>query len=414
MKVLIVEDSTLVTRILKRIISQQTIDMEVVLCTTMAQAQVQLELAPDSFFVALVDLNLPDAPNGEVVDLMLGRGLPTVVLTGSFDEQRRESLLQQGVVDYVVKESRYSYEFAVQLLARLYTNQQVKILLAEDSAAYRKLLRQQLKRYNYQVLEATDAEKALVQLREQPDIRILITDYHMPGMNGVELVQVIRREMDKNDLVIIALSSADSGALSAQFIKNGANDFLRKPFNYEELHCRVMQNLDTINLLNQVRRAAYEDVLTGLHNRRYLFEEAPTLLQRAQDSGRAVCLAMMDLDHFKQVNDNWGHDGGDRVLASIAELLSTHLKRFMVTRIGGEEFCLLLEGIDLDRAEQLLEHLRVLVEQSPVLFDGAEIPVTMSIGITEFHSESLSSLMSRADDLLYAAKEAGRNQVVSG
>jgi len=411
MKVLIVEDSTLVIKILQKIIHQQDVDIEPVFCKTMAQAQAQLDQGADQFFVALVDLNLPDAPSGEIVDLMLAQGLPTVVLTATFDEKRREALLNQGVVDYVVKESRYSYEFTVQLLSRLYTNRYVKILLAEDSLTYRKLLRTQLERYNYQVLEAPDAEQALTVLRSQPDIRILITDYYMPGMDGVELVKVIRRELDKTDLVIIALSSADSGALSAQFIKNGANDFLRKPFNYEELHCRVMQNLDTIDLLNKVRRTAYEDVLTGMYNRRYLFEEGEQILQRAREAGTPVSLAMLDLDYFKKINDSWGHDGGDEVLRMVAAQLRNHLRRFLLARIGGEEFCLLLEGLNLQQAQQVLERLRARIAAQPVQFGEAQIPVTTSAGVTQYQGGSLSELMSSADRLLYQAKSAGRNRI---
>jgi len=414
MKVLVVEDSVLVTKVLKKIISQQDAEIEAVFCTTMAQAQAYLDINADDFYVALVDLNLPDAPSGEIVDLMLAQGLPTVVLTATFDEKRREALLNKGVVDYVVKESRYSYEFTVQLLSRLYTNRFVKILLAEDSTTYRKLLRTQLARYNYQVIEAVDAEQALEVLRQQPDIRILITDYYMPGMNGVELVKVIRREMDKSNLVIIALSSADSGALSAQFIKNGANDFLRKPFNYEELHCRVMQNLDSINLLNQVRRTAYEDVLTGMNNRRYLFEEGEQLLQRARESRVPVCLAMLDLDHFKKINDSWGHDGGDAVLRAVAGQLRSHLRRFLVARIGGEEFCLLLEGLSLQQAQQLLERLRARIAAEPVEFGDVQIPVTTSAGLTQCRGGTLSELMTTADHLLYQAKSEGRNRICVG
>ena len=243
-------------------------------------------------------------------------------------------------------------------------------------------------------------------------VDIVVSDYHMPKMNGVELVQVIRRELDKSDLVIIGLSSADSGALSAQFIKNGANDFLRKPFNYEELHCRVMQNLDSIDLLNQVRRAANEDVLTGLNNRRFLFEEGEKVLAHARESGLPVSLAMVDLDHFKQINDRYGHDGGDAVLVHVADLFRSYLKRFMLARIGGEEFCLLLEGMTLEQAAQLMERFRQHLADTPVQFEHETITVSMSGGVTGYESGSLSALISEADQLLYQAKEAGRNRIV--
>ncbi|WP_415902181.1 diguanylate cyclase [Neptuniibacter sp. QD29_5] len=408
MKVLVVEDSQLVSRVLQRLFQTADLPVEVIFCESLLQAQEKVDLYED-IFAALVDLNLPDAPNGEIVDLILAQNIPTIVLTGSYDDDKRESLLQQGVVDYIIKESRFSYEYAVQLIHRLLKNRMIKVLLVEDSSSYRLMVRKQLEKHLYQVIEARDGQEGLAKLQQDPEIKLILTDYEMPNMNGIELVQNIRRDYETSELKIIGLSAADSPALSAKFIKSGANDFLTKPFNYEELHCRVMHNIEQMELIAQIKDAANRDFLTGLHNRRYLFEQSEKLLAQ---SNNKTCLAMMDLDFFKRINDNYGHDAGDAVLTQLATLLDRSFNRFLHARIGGEEFCILLNGLNLDQAEILMQHFCTLVHDTEFVFGDQVLPVTVSIGLIEQDDDNFDQMISRADEMLYKAKENGRNTVV--
>lgn len=237
--ILVVEDSPMVLKILEQMFRQQA-DLQPLFCATLNEAQVLLEASAELFFAAIIDLNLPDAPNGEIVDLVLHYQLPCIVLTGSYDEQRREEMLLKGVVDYVLKESQYSYDYAFRLLHRLERNRSVKILVADDSNATRHFIRNVLRSHLYQIHEAADGEEALRILQEQPDFDLLITDHSMPGLSGFELTKVLRQKLKRHDLSILGLSADSKGSLSAQFIKHGADDFLRKPFCPEELTCRVM------------------------------------------------------------------------------------------------------------------------------------------------------------------------------
>jgi len=408
MRVLFVEDSHLVAKIVKYLFEHASHAFDVTHCATLAEARQQLDSAA-AFDFALVDLHLPDAPGGEVASLTLQHKIPTIVLTGSYDETKRQALLQQGVVDYIIKESRYAYEYAVKLIGRLQQNRSVTVLLAEDSATYRKHIRMQLEAYQYQVIEVADGEAALEQLRLYPDIRLLITDFEMPKMNGLDLVRAARNEFEGRELRIIGLSASEQESLSVKFIKNGANDYLRKPFNYEELHCRVLQNIEQAELIEQVKDAAYRDFLTGLHKRRHLMEQGSEALRKDTTN---YCLAMMDLDHFKDINDHWGHNGGDHVLKTIGELLTSDFQRFITARVGGEEFCVLLKGLQLHQAQQLMQSFCQKVQGTEFIFDDEPIPVTLSIGLTSrYQGDSLSMLMRRADEALYFAKEQGRNRV---
>ncbi|WP_415892676.1 diguanylate cyclase [Neptuniibacter sp. PT8_73] len=409
MKVLVVEDSQLVSRVLQRLFQTADLPVEVIFCESLLQAQEKVDLYED-IFAALVDLNLPDAPKGEIVDLILAQNIPTIVLTGSYDDDKRESLLQRGVVDYIIKESRFSYEYAVQLVHRLLKNQAIKVLLVEDSSSYRLLVRKQLEKHLYQVIEACDGQEGFAKLQHDPEIKLILTDYEMPNMNGIELVQAIRREYETSELKIIGISAAESPALSAKFIKSGANDFLTKPFNYEELHCRVMHNIEQMDLVAQIQDAANRDFLTGLHNRRYLFEQAEKQLGPSQSK---ACLAMLDLDFFKRINDDFGHDAGDSVLTQLANLLRNTFNRFLHARIGGEEFCILLNGLNQEQAELLMQHFCQLVNDTVFTYKDQALPVTVSIGLVERELDSFSQMLNRADEMLYKAKEAGRNNVCS-
>ncbi|WP_299180052.1 diguanylate cyclase [uncultured Neptuniibacter sp.] len=407
MKVLVVEDSQMVSRVLQRLFQTSDIPLETIFCSTLKDAQSVID-HQDDIFVALVDLNLPDAPDGEVVELMLAQSLPTIVLTSSYNDQRREALLKLGVVDYIVKESRFSYEYTIQLIQRLIKNQHIKILVTDDSSSYRQLIRKHLERHLYQVCEAEHGRNAIEMLQQEPDIRLLLTDYEMPVMDGIELIQCIRKEYETSDLKIIGLSAADNPALSSKFIKSGANDFLKKPFNYEELHCRVMHNLQEMELVEQIKEAANRDYLTGLHNRRYLFDQASGVMS----SSASTCLAMMDLDLFKSINDTYGHNAGDAVLIQIADLMKRSFQRFLLARIGGEEFCILLPGLNLEQSALLMQHFCQLVHDTTFEFEQQELPVTVSIGLAQKQSDNLTKLMNCADEMLYKAKESGRNRVV--
>jgi CheY-like chemotaxis protein len=174
-KILIVEDSDMVMKILRHLVHNASLPYEAVYATSLAQATAAYEQSPNDFFAALVDLNLPDAPNGEVVDFTLGKKIPTIVLTGSYDEKRREQLFAKGIVDYVTKEGRYAYSKAIGMIQRLEKNQHIKVLVVDDSDMSRKHMANLFRRHLFQVLEAVDGVDAIKVMLENGDIKLLIT-----------------------------------------------------------------------------------------------------------------------------------------------------------------------------------------------------------------------------------------------
>ena len=261
-------------------------------------------------------------------------------------------------------------------------------------------------------MDAADGEQALAVLENNQDIRLVITDYNMPKMDGFQLTTAIRKDHDWESIAIIGLSAQGSGSLSAKFIKNGANDFLSKPFSQEEFYCRVMQNIEALEHIEAIRDSAKRDYLTKLYNRRFFFSVAESLYADAQKAQTPLSVAMIDIDHFKLINDNYGHDIGDQVLLHMAELLNDNLGSYLVARFGGEEFCVLLDSINQSEASQFLDKFRQKIEQSQVSFDDNNIKYTISIGISDDVNNDLDDLIQKADQALYRAKHGGRNQVV--
>ncbi len=261
----------------------------------------------------------------------------------------------------------------------------------------------------FEVVGAADGEQALELLTRDRDIRLLLTDYHMPELDGFQLIRKVRRIYSQNELAIIGLSAQDDTTLSAKFLKYGANDYIVRPFLRDEFYCRVHQNIDLLEKIGQIKETAERDYLTGLYNSRYFFAHC----EQAVKGHENVALAMLDIDYFKQVNDRYGHDAGDLVLKQVASLISDHAGAdTLVARFGGEEFCL-LSPVDRDTAVARMNDLcRSLREQPMLLADGTRLNVTMSIGLYCGKKQTSRTMIKFADDNLYRAKGCGRDRVV--
>jgi diguanylate cyclase (GGDEF)-like protein len=404
--ILVVEDSPLVLRILERLFRLHP-ELQPVFCASLGEAQVMLETSAGLFFAAVVDLHLPDATDGEIVDLVLAYELPCIVLTASYNEYRRDQLLLKGVVDYVLKDSQHAYEYAFQLLNRLESNRQIKILIAEDSHATRQYIRHVLTPQRYQLLEASDGDEALRILRQQPDIDLFLVDHSMPGISGFDLVKLLRQDLKRKELIILGLSTDAQGALSAKFIKHGADDFLRKPFCPEELNCRVLSSLERRDMLRALKQAAQYDALTGLNNRRAFYEQGQQLLTRAHANGDSLSTVMIDLDLFKRINDEFGHASGDAALVTFSRAFSDAFPEALLGRLGGEEFAM-LSPQDAETLSASLDRLREHCLGANYA-TGAP-PLSFSAGIYHSQASDLESLLHQADRCLYEAKHQGRGR----
>jgi diguanylate cyclase (GGDEF)-like protein len=409
-KILVVEDSDMVMKVLRHLVMQFP-QYQPFFATSLAQVEALIAVEND-IFAALVDLNLPDAPDGEVVDFMLAKKIPTIVLTGTYDEKRREQLFSKGIVDYVTKEGRYAYNKAVSLIQRLEKNQTITVLVVDDSDMQRKHVANLFKRHLFQVLEAVDGIDAIKVLLENPDIKLLITDYNMPRMDGFELVKNVRYKYDKTDLIMIGVSGESSEALSAKFIKHGANDFLRKPFHPEEFYCRIIHNIEYLELVEKITNNAQRDHLTGLFHRHHFFNVAREVFRNSQEKSLPLALAVIRVDNFSKITDKFGFEWGDVALKNIANSLNSMLERFLLCHAGGEEFFVLLQGLDNEKAIAFIGRIRQLLSAETFLVNGESLRCYFSAGVTNQLNTTVDAQIKQAKKLLQLAQEAGGNMVL--
>ncbi len=408
-KLLVVEDSRPIARVIKQI--GEALNYQVTVAASLAEVEAILQGGESDFFAATIDYALPDANDGEAIACVLSHGIPSVVMTGKMDESTRQKILSQPVIDYIPKENSQAFLYLKRVLHWQLTNQGNGILVVDDSSSARNHVVELLKRRNFNVYVAENGQLALNVLAQHSDIKMVITDLEMPVMDGIELTNEIRKNYGRDQLAIIGISGASNGIHSARFIKNGADDFLRKPFCPEEFYCRITQNIESLNNIEQIQKAANTDYLTDLPNRRAFIRDAQASIAEYIKNKTSYALAMLDIDFFKRVNDNYGHDAGDHILKVLSLYMRKHFGNGLVARLGGEEFAIVLSGLDEDQLYNRLDDFRRAISVAQIAFEQEQINFSVSLGVIFNSDELLAKQMSLADNALYYAKENGRNQV---
>lgn len=414
-KVLVVEDSQVFAKILKRSIETDT-PYKTVIANSMKEAEEKLQDHAKEIFASVLDLNLPDAPTGAIVDLVLSNKIPVVVFSADMGEEIRSFIWSKDIAEYVLKRDPQCLNHVGMILKRIEKNKDVGVLIVDDSRAFRKMLKKRLEAQRFKVFQAADGNEALYVLEKESNISLVITDLDMPGMDGFDLTRKIREKYSRHDVSIIVLSASNESSIISRLLKTGANDYIVKTnFFPEEFYCRVNQCVEYIEHVHVIREAGLRDALTGLHNRRYFMETGLSLYREvAKKNGNIIC-AMLDIDFFKKVNDTYGHDAGDAVLISVSSIIGKEFKDASVlARVGGEEYCIICVDWTRGKAIETFENLRTSVEKSSVTMDNGEvIKVTISIGVVEGLFDGFEKIISEADTLLYSAKEGGRNRVIN-
>jgi two-component system cell cycle response regulator len=296
-----------------------------------------------------------------------------------------------------------------------------RVLIAEDDPMFRKILTVWLGRWGYRVMVAEDGTAAWNLLQQDDAPELLILDWVMPGIDGPELCRRIRRTSCMPYQYILLVTARNESQDVVNGLEAGADDYLTKPFDQNELRARLRVGnrilalqADLIESREKLRFQATHDGLTGLWNRSSVLDMLHREMDRANRNEGFTGVLMLDLDHFKRVNDKYGHQAGDAVLKSAADRIAEMVRPYdIVGRYGGEEFLVVLPNCDIEQSRQTAERICAAVGDVPILLGNREIRVTVSIGVTACAANTFqeNQLLAIADIALYKAKDAGRNCV---
>lgn len=297
----------------------------------------------------------------------------------------------------------------------------MKVLIADDSATSRAMLRSALAHWGYDVVLAENGEQAWQILAEPDPPPMAVLDWVMPHLTGPEVCRRVRETHREPYTYILLLTSKNTKGETVEGLEAGADDYIVKPFDQHELQVRLRAGkriidlqMDLLQAREELRERANKDLLTMLPNRPAISFTLEQEISRCHRDRRTVGVILLDIDHFKKINDTYGHFAGDAVLRETAARLRGNMRPYdQVGRYGGEEFLVVLPNCDLEQAKNQAERMRQKLHMSTMLVDGAELLVSASFGVTVSDaSERDPNLFVRvADEALYRAKASGRNCV---
>jgi diguanylate cyclase (GGDEF)-like protein len=412
--VLLLESDANYALSLKQII-EHSLPVAVTIARSIDVAKRLLSSDPNRFFISITSVLNVDSLAFEKLDLLAEFNLPVIAIVHHYEDEMRDQLIKRHVIDYVVKGNAFDHKYICDLISRIYKNSTIKVLVVDDSKVSRFIIARELALQQFQVHNASNALEALDDLKEHPDIKLILVDNQMPNMDGYTFTAEVRKNHNYDELIIIGISSSADPRIAVKFLKAGANDFIAKPFNYEMLLCRITQNLDMLEAVSYAKSLSNTDFLTGLYNRRYFFEYGGKLLEsvNTKSSGGEPSLAvmMMDIDFFKKINDRFGHNVGDEVIKNFADMLKTYFADDVVARIGGEEFAVISQSQQYLTNYDYINQFRMAVANQTIQVKQEVLRYTCSIGITTIIGRNLDEMVVHADRHLYKAKHAGRNQI---
>jgi len=288
-----------------------------------------------------------------------------------------------------------------------------KVLLVDDDPTILRLLGKWLELAGYDVITATDGLRAQDIMRSEWP-HLLLTDWTMPNLDGLDLCRWLRREQTPHYVYSIILTGRDTQQDVVKGLQAGADDFLKKPIDRNELIARLNAGNRVIDLETKLSLLARTDPLTGLSNQRTLFDMLNREWGRCRRHEQNLACVVLDLDFFKRINDTFGHPSGDEVIRTMAEVLRANSRTSdILSRYGGEEFCVILPETTEEKARQWAERVRTVLSATVLHFDGRELVFSASFGVSQMDNslKSPQALVDMADQALLAAKQSGRNRV---
>jgi two-component system cell cycle response regulator len=296
----------------------------------------------------------------------------------------------------------------------------IKVLIAEDNSVSARILQKSIEDWGYKVFLARDGLQAWKVLQDE-EIGLAVLDWMMPKINGIELCKRIRQNNHRNEnygyTYVILLSARDEQRDLIRGFSAGADDYITKPFHQLELKARLKTGKRLIDLQRQLQEQANRDGLTGLWNRKRMYRILEKEINRAQRLCHSLAIIMIDIDHFKGINDTYGHQSGDAILQEVPSILKRNIRNYdEICRYGGDEFLLILPNCCPDETKSIAERLRLVVSDKKINTNNTALNITISLGGVstgdKYQGFTPQSMISASDEALLQAKNKGRNRVV--
>ncbi len=411
--ILVVDDSKTILHGLKNVIEEK-LKITVHTAASMKEAADVLLAQKGKFDLALLDYGLPDAPNGEIVTFIKKFKIPSIVLTGTKLEKDNPLFKNENLIDYIIKNGSYAIEYSVSVVNRFLLNSKVEVLIIDDSKTFAHKMQHLCLKYNLNAIVNYSAKEALETIKTRPNIKLILVDYVMPEMDGLEFTMELRKHYKKDEVALIALSGMAEKEIVASFLKYGANDFLYKDFSSEEFFARVNSNLEVLELFEATQDKAKKDYLTGLFNKNYLMNMGSELHDIARTKQQLLSVILIDIDNFQVINESYGHEVGDEAIISVASLLLQSLnKDSIISRLSSDQFCILLKNRPYAEVYQIFEEFKTEIAKQELEVNIGTIKFTVSIGFTVRLGNSIEAMIEDTGEALANAKHKGGNQIVS-
>ncbi|TQR31899.1 diguanylate cyclase response regulator [Campylobacter sp. MIT 99-7217] len=408
-KILVVDDNKMLCKLLAKKISN-SLKLEVEIAFSFEEAKTLIE--EEHFFMCFVDLCLPDAPHGEIVDFVLGKSLPSVVLTAMNDEKIRQNFVSKDILDYIFKESDTCIDEIIAVAENLITFQKRKVILAMSKLPERNEVKRNLSLRLFNVLVAAHGEEALNYLEDNVDTGLIICDANMPVVDGIGVLEAVRSKYAKTEIGVILLGEKND-AQESKALRIGANDFIIKPFSKELFNARLNKVLKDMKDLQLISSLTDLDSLSGLKNSNALMSELKDYLREIQDRDEEFALAFLDIDNLGSINEEYGFDVGNELIKTSAKIITNNIKgKDLAGHFDSTKICILLKNISNEKALKIFSLIRVEIKQNSILVALDELFYTASIGVCFGKSkDDINVLMKKADDALKLAKNNGKDRV---
>jgi diguanylate cyclase (GGDEF)-like protein len=390
--------------------------LEVIHCPTFAALKNALSEPNAEFSLAILDLCQADAADGEALDYVISRGIRPVVFSASSNNRRREEVLAKNVHEFVLKNSERSLDNLAATVDRILSLGKPEVLIVCPDLRYDSSFARLVEHANYSVSIMPSGEEALEFLDRARTVELVLLNVSVGDAEVAEFLDALKSRFGEDAARVIGYSDQNLPSQAGWFLKAGGDEFLSLPMSALDLESRLTHTLAIHQQIRSLRRMASRDFLTDMLNRRYFFDRGPKIVEMCIRQRMPVSAALLDIDHFKKLNDTYGHEVGDLVLKSVSRKMLSLVgeDKHLPARLGGEEFGILFTNLSIRAAYEFCERIRSEIAMTRIVVEEEEISVTVSMGLAEISGlESFDNYLNAADQYLYLAKHSGRNRVFS-